>query len=316
MLYISRLVRILTIFISLAISVSVFASDIVATVDNTSITQFEVNSFVNTVLPIGKFHGASLNKADYWKDAFKAAVESRKLNLYLQKNEPAIYKKAEEKANNVIKDIRKRFKSDNEFNEALAQNNITEKDLLLTHIDLNIKDAFKEAIESTDIPDSQLSDYYNNNKDMFNLGSSWKVENCLIEADARNLKPEQMKEKENFANEIKQKLQQGDKSALKECSYKKYPKEERIYRFSKNYPIQDIEKLEKGQYGGPYRNIFGFLIIHVKEEFPPEIIPFQEVKEEIKRIMYNGMFKKRYAEVMEKANGTFDVKVIDNTVNN
>ncbi|UOD34578.1 peptidyl-prolyl cis-trans isomerase [Deferribacteraceae bacterium V6Fe1] len=316
MLCILRLVRILTIIISLAISVSVFASDIVATVDNTSITQFEVNSFVNTVLPIGKFHGASLNKADYWKDAFKAAVESRKLNLYLQKNEPAIYKKAEEKANNVIKDIRKRFKSDNEFNEALAQNNITEKDLLLTHIDLNVKNALKEAIESTDIPNNQLLDYYNNNKDMFNLGSSWFVENCLIEADARNLKPEEMKEKEKFASEIKQRLQNGDKSALKECSDKKYPKEERVYRFSKNYPIRDIEKLEQGQYGGPYKNIFGFLIVHVKEELPAEIIPFQEVKEEIKRIMYNSIFKKRYAEIMEKADDTFNVKIFDNTVNN
>lgn len=316
MLFISKYLRVLIFFIALVSSSYSYGQNVIAEIGGIPVTQFEVNSFVDTVLPIGKFHGDSLNKEKYWKDAVNAAVESRLVAVYMKKHLPDIYKKSSKKADEILGILKKRFKTDDEFNNALKENGITVDDLLNTHTDLNIKQILKDDMDKKEISGEDLKKYYKENQSMFNLGKSFNVRNCLVKADARELKPDKMEEKRKFAEDLKIQLKNGKENAWNLCDNGTYPKEETVYRFSKNYEVEDIFKLKAGDFGGPYKNIFGYLILEIKKENAPEVIPFEEVKNEIQRIMKDKMFKNRYAEIVEKAKNEITVKTFDNSTLN
>lgn len=316
MLFISNYLRVLIFFIALVSSSYSYGQNVIAEIDGAPVTQFEVNSFVNTVLPIGKFHSSSLSKEKYWKDAVSAAVESRLVAVYMKKHRPEIYKKSSEKANEILGVLKKRFNTEDEFNNALKENGITVDDLLNTYIDLNIKQILKDDMDKIEISDEDLKKYYEENQSMFNLGKSFNVRNCLVKADARELNPDEMEEKRKFAEDLKVQLKNGKENAWNLCDNGTYPKEDTVYRFSKNYEVEDIFKLKAGDFGGPYKNIYGYLILEIKKENAPEVIPFEEVKNEIQRIMKDKMFKNRYAEIVEKAKNEITVKTFDNSTLN
>lgn len=306
MWYILRLIS--PLIILLGLSSFVFSEEkvnygkVVAKVGNEEIYRFEVENFVNKVLPIESVHAKSLNKKKYWDSALNEAVQSRLLSLYLKKHDENIYKKADKKATEIIKSLKKRFKSEAEYNDALINTGITEDKLKKIYIDLNIVSLLEEQYKSKGISDKELRNYYENNKKMFMTGESVVVKNCLISADARVLDQKKMDEKFNVAKQVSE-LMRNKKfdEAKKYCAEKPYPEEDRIYRFSKGYNIDDIMKLEKDQVGGPYKNIYGYLVVYVKEKRKSELLPFNEVKDEIESIMMKKNFEIYIKELIKKA---------------
>ncbi len=284
----------------------------VARVGSDNISFFEVKSFVNTVVPMGKFHAGSLDKKKYWNDALDKAVEARLLKMYLEEKEPEVLKKVEDKADKIIETIKKRFKSEEEFEKALKANGISKEILRDTHIDMNVESVFKNYyMKNLQIEDKKLEDYYNNNKGMFMLGESVMVKNCLIKADARNLDKDQMKQKKDKAEMILQLMKNGrQERGFQMCDNGTFPLKQRVYKFTEGYPVNKILSLNKGEFGGPYKNIYGYLIVKAVERYDNEPVPYDEVKSNIRQIMKKSKFEDRYNAIIKRMRDEISVKKI------
>ena len=314
MSFILKYAKVLVLVIAAA-GVSYAASNDVKTaarVGSDNISLFEVKSFVNTVVPVGKFHAGSLNKKKYWDDALDKAVEARLLRMYLEENKSEIFKKVKDKADKIIETIRQRFNSEDGFEKALEANGISEKILRDTHIDMNVKSVFKNYyMKNLQIEDKKLKDYYNNNKGMFMLGESVMVKNCLIEADARNLDKDQMKQKKDKAEMVLQLMKNGrEERGFQMCDNGTFPPKQRVYQFTEGYPVSEILSLQEGQFGGPYRNIYGYLVVKAVKRFKNEPVPYKDVKSNIRRIMKVSKFKERYNAIITRMKNEVSVKKI------
>ncbi|BAI80236.1 hypothetical protein DEFDS_0758 [Deferribacter desulfuricans SSM1] len=317
MRFILNCAKILIFIMVLVHSNLLFAEDkVVAKVNEQDIHLFEVKSFLNKVVPIGRFHTQSLNKKEYWEKALNTAIDSRAIVIFIKNNNPEIYNGLKNKVNEIIKVIKKRFKSNNEYAKALKENGITEKILYETYMDLNVKDIIKEKIFSEKIEPKVLKEYYKNNQQMFSTGESYVVKNCLIKADARELKAKEMEEKKKEAENLLKMLKEEDEKAWQKCDKGIYPEQDTVYKFSKNYPIKEIFKLKKGDFGGPYRNIYGYLIVKVIDIKPSEVLPFDEIKNEIERLMKLKKFKDYYKNLLKRAKDEANIKILDNNFSN
>ncbi|AEI15623.1 hypothetical protein Flexsi_1994 [Flexistipes sinusarabici DSM 4947] len=283
-----------------------------AKVGSDNISLFEVKSFVNTVVPVGKFHAGSLDKKKYWDDALNKAVDARLLRVYLKENKPEVFEKVKDKADKIIETIRQRFNSEGGFEKALKSNGISKEILRDTHIDMNVKSVFKNYyMKNLQIEDKKLEDYYNNNKGMFMLGESVMVKNCLIEADARNLDKDQMKQKKDKVEMVLQLMKNGrEKRGFQMCDNGTFPLKQRVYKFTKGYPVGKILSLNKGEFGGPYENIYGYLVVKAVKRFNNEPVPYEEVKSNIRQIMEKSKFKERYNAIMKRMKNEVSVKKI------
>jgi len=314
MSFILKYAKVLVLVIAAA-AVSYAATDDVKTavkVGGDNISFFEVKSFVNTVVPVGKFHSGSLNKKKYWDDAMDKAVEARLLRLYLVENKPEVYEKAKEKADKIVETIKKRFKTEGEFEKALKVNGISKEILKDTHIDMNVKSVFENYfMKNLQIGDSKLKNYYNNNKGMFMLGESVMVKNCLIKADARNLDKDQMKQKKDKAEMILQLMKNGrQERGFQMCDNGTFPLKQRVYKFTEGYPVNKILSLNKGEFGGPYKNIYGYLIVKAVERYDNEPVPYDEVKSNIRQIMKKSKFEDRYNAIIKRMRDEVSVEKI------
>ncbi|MCA1933185.1 MAG: peptidyl-prolyl cis-trans isomerase [Calditerrivibrio sp.] len=213
----------------------------------------------------------------------------------------------------MLKILKKRFKNENDYVEALVNTGITEDKLKKIYIDLNIVGVFEEDFKSRGIPDKEIKEYYENNKNMFMTGESVIVSNCLISGDARELNQKQMEEKYNIAKKVVELMKNKKFSeARKYCADKPYPEEDRIYKFSKGYNVEDILKLGKEDIGGPYKNIYGYLVIYVKDKKKSELLPLKEVKNEIETIMLNKKFREYLEDLLRKAQNENTVVITTN----
>jgi len=314
MSFILKYAKVLVLVIAAA-AVSYAASNDMKTaarVGSENISLFEVKSFVNTVVPVGKFHAGSLDKKKYWDDALNKAVDARLLRIYLEENKPGVFKKVKDKADKVIETIKQRFKTEEEFEKALKANGISKEILRDTHIDMNVESVFKNYyMKNLQIEDKKLEDYYNNNKGMFMLGESVMVKNCLIKADARNLDKDQMKQKKDKAEMVLQLMNNGrEERGFQMCDNGTFPPKQRVYKFTEGYPVSKILSLNEGEFGGPYKNIYGYLVAKAVKRYENEPVPYEEVKSNISRIMEKSKFKERYNAIITRMRDEVSVKKI------
>lgn len=97
----------------------------------------------------------------------------------------------------------------------------------------------------------------------------------------------------------------------KYCADNPYPHEDKIYNFSKGYNSNDILKLNKGEVGGPYKNIYGYLLVYVKDKRKSEPLPFDEVKEEIKNLLSKKRFSEYIDEIIKRSKNENPVSIIN-----
>lgn len=313
---ISRLVKVLVSVVLCAISVTAWAEapkrTLIAKVGSYEITQFEVNSFINKVLPIGTFHKSSINKQEYHSKAVKESIDASLLLIHIQQHKPELYNDLEKQAKTDIETIQTKAKTADEFDRILAQNGISESDLINTRMKLAVKDLYEKTFMSKTPEDTVLQAYYDNNPSMFMTGASADVQTCLIKADARNLSVEEMKKKFADAQIIAFKLKEGGESFDDQsCDTGLYPKQHRIYRFSKGYPAKQILKMAEGDISAPLKNIYGFLIVKIDKMYASEQLPYAEVKDQIDSIMKRKAFQKDYQQILKDMKDEVVVHMFD-----
>ena len=260
---------ILKIFITvytLLISQNVLASEIVASVNNSDITQEEVNAFVVSSIPGANF---SVLTYEQQKGVINQMIDRR---LFLE----------DAKKMNIA--------SRPEFIEALQK----EKENLMLDFWM------KEKVEEIAISDRDAKIYYRDNNLRFNKPASVKVRHILLtsEAEARavigKLKLSHNNLRDNFILLAKEKST--GPSAVNGGELDWFIKEQMVPEFS-----EAAFSLSKGTITRqPVKTQFGYHVIYLEDKKEQGSIPFEVVKSDIIKVLRSLKFKAKLARLSKK----------------
>lgn len=151
----------------------------------------------------------------------------------------------------------------------------------------------KEVEDKVTVSDEDAKKYYDANKDKFKDGEKVMVSHILVETEAE-------------ANDILAKLNGvADFAALaKERS--KCPSKEKggeLGLISKGQTVPEFESaafaLQPGQLSAVVKSQFGYHIIKVTEKQPEKVLPFDEVKDQLKQMLLADKQKERFELILK-----------------
>jgi len=221
----------------------------------------------------------------------------------------------------ALKSIKNRFPSEQHFQDALRQNNITMDDFLT-----NLKNELivhklleqKFVIEVGEISNSEAMDFYNKNQEQFLKSEKARVHHILLRVndwsdskDVSRTKAEgqlilsKLKNGESFENLARQ--YSDDPSAANGGDFGVFSKGDMLKEFE-----DAAFKLKVGEFSDLVQTQLGFHIIQLDEKVGSEKIPFENVEVQIKQRIQqeksNRFFEKYVIELRDKA----DIKIRNN----
>ena len=183
------------------------------------------------------------------------------------------------------KRIRHRYKSEKDFQQALAAEQITEQELQSRiERDLLLKKVFQVEIEAkAKVTEADIRRYYDQNRAKFLLPESLNLEGILIRTDSS---PAEAKRK---IDDVFAKLKAG--ADFGELAYKVSEDDYRV--MSGNYGsvhrgqlIPELESVafaqKPGEVSRPFKTSLGWQVIKVQNKQPERELKYEEVREKIK----------------------------------
>jgi len=261
--------------LSLFIGEGLFASSIVASVNNVDITQDEINEFLSTQLPGSNF---SLLTEDQKKTVVSQLIDSK---LFLE-------------------DAKKmKIDKNRDFIEELKK----EKEKLMLAFWM------KKKVEEIVIANREAKVYYRDNLKKFNQPASVKVRHILLstEGEAKDIIRELTKHdnnlKENFIALAKDKST--GPSSVNGGELDWFIKEQMVPEFSES--AFSLNKGEITHY--PVKTQFGYHVIYLEDRHDAGAIPFDVVKSDIIKVLRRLKFKKKLAKLSKKMKKTAKISV-------
>lgn len=228
----------------------------------------------------------------------------------------------QEEIDEALQAIKSRFPSEQHFNDALQQNNITNEEFLANlKNELVVHKLLEEKVvkEVGEISDSEARDFYNKNQDQFTKSEKARVHHILLRV--RNWSnPDVVNEIKSRGLEIIQKLKNGGDFEDLARRYSDDPSAAKggdLGEFSRGDMLKEFEEatfqLEEGEFSDLVQTKLGFHIIKLDEKVGSQKIPYEQVEAEIKQIIQqnksNQLFEKYVLELRDKA----DIKIRNNS---
>lgn len=277
---------------------------VVAKVNDYEITQYQVNALVTSRLQKTFFHQklSGEKQKELNKEALDELINRELLYLYAKKININIDQK-------IIQDekekIKKRFKSDQDFQAVLKKNNLTEKNLE-RDIDAEetMKVLYKDKIETV-LSDEDLKEYYEENKYKFKKPESKSYQILLINIDPT--KKEGRDEAKEHIESLYKKLQEGEDFA--EIAQKYSHDMSRInggnvgfiHKGRFKYLKEEDLEVKKGELSPIISTDIGFYVIKLLDVKPEEQLSFEQVEKNLKKEL-------RTSKEREKLNNILDTQ--------
>jgi len=280
-----------------------YAQDkIVAIVNNDIVTQRDLNNFIN-------FTSIQL-QAQYKEEELEDKIQSMKSDL-LDKliDDQLILQEAKREKINIegarvrarIEDIKKRYASDKEFQNALLQQGLSQADIetkikeqLLMYAIIDAKIKRKIMINP-----AEVTDYYENNKDKFIVSEQRQFESLSID-------------NENTANDLYQKLKnnEGLQDVAKEKSL-----ELNKFNAQKNGELRkEIEdaifQLNLEEVSGPIKIENKYYILKLINIIPPWQQTLSETQDMIHTFLYNKKMQEELTKWLDELKQRSYIKIM------
>lgn len=272
---------------------------VIANVNGENITLSELNKVYDSM-------PAQIKTTTSKKSLLNQMIEARLLYQEAKRQGITIEK---EEAQQYIKKIKLSGNfNDEQFTQLLAQQNITEEELITQYIKQSTTQALlnETVLSKIRVSDEEIKDYYNKNKESFKVKEQITVRHILI--GDKNLTSGQQNEtaakllkeitKDNFCDYVEK--YSTDKASLPNCGE---------YTFTKDDPL--VQEFKDFSFSGAIGEIgivktqFGFHIIWVVKKTPARILPFDEVKDKIKESLASqkaqGDYKKFYEKLLQRS---------------
>lgn len=269
---------VLSLMMIILFSVSAYADDVVvAKVNGAVFTQKDLDAEVDRLISQTTFHrNVPLEKRKFYHDKAIEALVNRELQY-----QEAVAKGMEidkEKVNAQMENIRKRFRSPEEYKAALEKEGITEekvraqveKEMLVQNV------AAKKVTEASKISENDLKEYYEKNAAKFKQPESVKL---------RIISTKDEKKAQDILARVKAGEDFGDlASKMSEDSYR--VKAGEIGYMHKGRMLPEIEeaafKLKMGEMSDLIKAENNWFIIKLEDKKPEQQLSFEEVKDKLK----------------------------------
>lgn len=203
---------------------------------------------------------------------------------------------------------KKQFASPADYEKAMKETNLTEKDLkLLVRKDIVINNLLgKEVAEKVTVTDEEIKKFYDDNKDKFKNEETVRASHILIGVDEKASAEDKKKAKEK-AELIRKRLVAGEDFAAvakKESTCPSAPQGGDLGSFSRGQMVPEFDKvafaLKPGEISDVVETKFGYHIIKVQEKKPAGTVSFDEAKKNIADYLKGQKIQKGVNEYLEK----------------
>lgn len=290
---------------------------VVAKVNGVAITQAEVDRAVKILLAQSKMQqpvpGEIMKKAE--AAAMNQLIASE---LLYQAGVKTADKDLDKQVETQIAQRRAQFPSPVEYEKALKENNLTEKDLtVLMRKDIVINNLLqKEVAGKITVSEADVKKFYDDNKDKFKTEESVKASHILIGVDAKATADDKKKAKEK-AEAIRKRLLTGEDFAAvakKESTCPSASQGGDLGSFTKGQMVPEFEKaafaLKPGEISDVVETKFGYHIIKVQEKKPAGTVSFDEAKKNIEGYLKSQKTQKAVNEYLEKLRKEAKVEIL------
>ena len=255
--------KIVTSFVaSLALVSALNAAEIYATVDGENITKQDIEMIIQ----------------DPRVDLNKIPAEARTQVIDQAINKKLLAKKA----------LKDGIEKDPQYAEAMSK--IKE--------DLAFQVWQKNEVDKLKFSDAEKKDFYEKNKDKFNIPETFEASHILVDTEA---------EAQSIINEL-------NKAQNKEAKFKELAKAKSkdpskanggfLGKFAAEQMVPEfgnaVKLLQKGGYSkSPVKSQFGYHVILLKDKFPGKALSYNEVEGEINQVLIGNSFGKKVKELIQ-----------------
>ncbi len=261
-----------------------------------------------------------LNKVDYTdslirNDALKLLINN---TLLRQETDHHLIEVKDTEIERAIEQVKGTFKSEDLFNRALQEENLTMKIFRENIVkDLKVQKLLEQKIvsELKEVSIAAAREYYKKNPDQFTEPTNAWARHVLIKVkrDASDVEMNQAKEK---ANLVLQKAKAGADFATLARDYSEGPnafKGGDLGFFARGEMVKSFDeavfKLQPGQISDVVRSELGFHVIKLEEYKDPESIPFKKVEDKIKAFLTQKESNERFENYINQLKEKADIKI-------
>ncbi|MBI1920556.1 MAG: peptidylprolyl isomerase [Geobacter sp.] len=277
-----------------------------AVVSGTPIYEGEIQIELQKILP-GSFHGTmSAEKlAEYEKKALDALVEQE---LLFQAAVAGGVNPDKKQTESDIKDIQKNYQSKKDYQKALELTGIAEKDLAHFIERGRYASQFKkqEVDDKVKVTDDMVKAHYEQNRSSYLKPRVFKVSHILVKVPPTALAEEKAKLKAKAEATLK-KLKEGANFA--EVAYADSDDDTAMvggqmrpfHEGQTELPFEEaVKKLNAGEISGIVETIYGYHIIKLHEAEERRQVPFEEIKDKIRKNIEEKERKRLQDELMNR----------------
>lgn len=285
------------------------AADIAAKVNGVAISEKEVDRIIKEMAAQYKSKSNNAITDEMMKNA-KTAILNKLIDaeLLYQAGQKLDIKDLDKQVDVQFEQKKKQFASTADYEKALKETNLTEKDLkLLVRKDIVINNLLsKEVADKVTVTDEEVKKFYDDNKEKFKKEESVRASHILIGADEKASAEDKKKAKEK-AESIRKRLVAGEDFAAvakKESTCPSAPQGGDLGSFSRGQMVPEFEKvafaLKPGEISEVVETKFGYHIIKVQEKKPAGTVTFDEAKKNVADYLKGQKIQKGVNEYLEK----------------
>lgn len=294
------------------------AAPAVATVNGVAITRSELDHAIKTL--------ATQNRLPKNMDAeatkkVENSVREQLIatELLLQVGAKQEMKDLDKQVDERFSTLRKRFNSDEEFQKALAQNQLDEKQLRENLRKETMINAVleKEVASKVQISDAEVKKFYDDNKDKFQQPESVRASHILVGVDAKATDEEKKKAKEK-AEALLKKIKDGadfSELAKKESTCPSSQQGGDLGEFGRGQMVPPFEKaafaLKPGEVSDVVETKFGYHIIKLTEKKEAREVPLDQVKDRIRDYLKNQETQKKIGDYIAALKKDAKIELMD-----
>ncbi|MFZ5569757.1 MAG: peptidylprolyl isomerase [Thermodesulfobacteriota bacterium] len=281
--------------------------DKVALVNDTVIPRSDFDSELKQVQQQMSMRGQSINESQQ-KDLNKSIV-TRLIDqelLYQESRKKGVTVESQ-KVKDALADLKKGFKSEEDYKKAMAEMNISEPALMgKIEKSMVIKQLIDTELEKkVQVAEPEIKSFYESHPDYFKTNEQAKASHILIkvskEADAAQ-KAKAKKEMED----IQARLKKGESFAELAKSKSQCPSSAKggdLGFFRKGQMVKPFEDaafgLEPGQTSGIVETEFGYHLIQLAEKKPAGTVSYEEAKPKITEFLKRQQMEKNFKQYLD-----------------
>lgn len=207
-----------------------------------------------------------------------------------------------------VKKVRDRFKSEDEFKQALNKMNFSESDLKSQIKDEMVFQRFIDSqfVENVSVSEKEAKDYYDSHLNLFKQPEQVRASHILIKVDPKADKSEKEKAMQKTQT-IQEKLAKGEKFSVLAEQFSDCPSKAKggdLGFFGRGQMVQPFEKaafsLKKGETSDIVETAFGYHIITVTDKKPETTTAFNDVQDKIQQYLKQEKVQKEIMIYVEK----------------